>query len=289
MARIILLSFFLSLFCWGQTELSVSADIEISKKNAYTLYDLVVFKQGTSDDLESLKKISVLFLTKKGILEAVKDSGLKTKIVFEDDLKITTTAQVNKLELQRKISNHLTAECNMCIFDIQVHKLPFVNEAVMNFRSTDFDLARGSFMLPLWNSGQTHRAFATGSWKTYKKVAVTNKWLGQGHRLSNGDIKEELKEVTFLNNRLIEVGDLVGRQLARSIPANTIVTRDVLAIEKVVKKGDVVRLLIKDGPFEIEVSALAESDGQEGDSVKVKTNQKTIAAKVLSKDKVVSE
>lgn len=276
-------------FVQAQTELSLLADVEVSTKSEYFLYDLVTFKQGNAEDLETLKKVSVPFLNKKAILEAVKDSGLKAKLIFENTFKVTVTNQINRNELQRKIMNHLTAQCNECTFEIQLYKLPFVNEPNMNFRDSDFELSRGSFMLPLWGQAKSNRTYATGSWRTFKKVALTNKWLGQGQRLTTEDLKEELKEVTFLNNKLIDIKDLVGKQLMRSTPANTIVTRDILVIEKMVKKGDAVSLLIKDGPFEIEIKAQAENDGQEGDSIKVKANQKSITAKVISKDKVVSE
>lgn len=286
---LILVIYLVPYFVWAQAELSLLADVEVSTKSEYFLYDLVTFKQGSAEDLEVLKKVSVPFLNKKAILEAVKDSGIKAKLIFENTFKVTVTNQINRNELQRKIMNHLTAQCNECIFEVQLYKLPFVNEPNMNFRDSDFELSRGSFMLPLWGQTKSNRSYATGSWRTFKKVALTNKWLGQGQRLTTEDLKEELKEVTFLNNKLIDIKDLVGKQLMRSTPANTIVTRDILVVEKMVKKGDAVSLLIKDGPFEIEVKAQAENDGQEGDSIKVKTNQKSITAKVISKDKVVSE
>lgn len=289
MTKILFLLFLLPCFLLAQVEVSVPANVEVMRKAEYTLYDFIVLKEGNSEDLESFKKVSVSFLTKKGILEAIKENDLKTKVIFEDGFKVVTTSQVSRGELQRKINNHLTGECNVCIFEIQIHKVPLVNESSVTFRATDFDISRGSFMLSLAEGAQTGRVYTTGSWRTFRKVPVSNKWLGQGHRVTNDDLKEELKEVTFLNNKLIDAQDLVGKQLSRSIAANTIITRDILTIEKMVKKGDVVRLLIKDGPFEIETSAQAESDGLEGDSVKVKTNQKSVTAKVVSKDKVVSE
>ncbi|OYZ17782.1 MAG: flagella basal body P-ring formation protein FlgA [Bdellovibrio sp. 28-41-41] len=289
MNRFLFLILVMPFLLQAQTEVSLLADVEVSTKTEYTLYDLVSLKQGTSEDLDGLKKISVPFLNKKAILEALKDSGLKTKVIFENTFKITVTNQINRNELQRKITNHLTAQCNECIFEIQTYKLPFVNEPNMNFRDSDFELTRGSFMLPLWGATKANKSYATGSWRTFKKVALTNKWMSQGQRFRTEDLKEELKEVTFLNNKLIDIKDLVGKQLMRSTPANTIVTRDILVIEKMVKKGDIVSLMVNDGPFEIEIKAQAESDGQEGDSIKVKANQKTIMAKVVSKDKVVSE
>tara|TARA_B110001454_G_scaffold219200_1_gene251781 strand:+ start:2800 stop:3669 length:870 start_codon:yes stop_codon:yes gene_type:complete len=289
MIRILFLILAMPFLLQAETEVSLLADVEVSTKSEYSLYDLVTFKQGTSEDLDGLKKIIVPFLNKKAILAAIKESGLKAKVIFENTFKVTTTNQINRNELQRKITNHLTAQCNECIFEIQIYKLPFVNEPNMNFRDSDFEVSRGSFMLPLWGQTKVNKSYATGSWRTFKKVALTNKWMAQGQRLTKEDLKEELKEVTFLNNKLIEIKDLVGKQLMRATPANTIVTRDILVVEKMVKKGDTVRLMVSDGPFEIEIKAQAESDGQEGDSIKVKANQKSIMAKVVSKDKVVSE
>lgn len=289
MIKFLYLIFFLPCLLLAQIEVSLPASSEVSRKSDYSLYDFVVFKQGTSDDLERLKQVKIPFLTKKGILEAIKENDFKIKVTFEDSFKIITASQVNRVELQRKINNHLTAECNVCIFEIQLHKVPLVTEPITNFRASDFEISRGSFLLPLWDAKQSNRFFATGSWRTFRKVPVANKWLPQGHRMLAEDLKEELKEVTFLNSKLVDLQDLPGKQLSRSVAANTIITRDILAIEKVIKKGDVVRLIVKDGPFEIEMNAQAEADGQQGDSIKVKANQKSITAKVLNRDKVVSE
>lgn len=289
MIRFLILFLFMPFFLRAEAEVGLMADVEVSAKSEYTLYDLVTLKQGSSEDLENFKKVIVPFLNKKSILESLKDSGIKAKVIFENSFKVTITNQISRSELLRKVTNHLTVQCNECIFEIQSYKLPFVNEPNMNFRDSDFELVRGSYMLPLWGQNKPNRTYATGSWRTFKKVALTNKWLAQGQRLTVDDLKEELKEVTFLNNKLIATKDLIGKLLMRATPANTIITRDILVVEKMIKKGDSVSLLVKDGPFEIEIKAQAESDGLEGDSIKVKANQKSIVARVLSRDKVVSE
>jgi flagellar basal body P-ring formation protein FlgA len=273
----------------AETEVGLSAEVEVSRKNEYSLYDLVTFKQGSSEDLENMKKVIIPFLTKKAVLEAIKNNAVKTKIIFEDSFKVTTTTQVNRNELQRKVINHLTAECNTCIFEVQIQKLPFVNEATMNFRSSDFELSRGAFMLPLWDSSMKNKFFATGSWRTFKKVSVAGRWLAQGQRLTAEDLRDELKEITYLSNKLVGPHQMLGKMVSRAVPEGAMITRDILTVEKVVKKGDPVRLLVQEGPFEIEISAVAEKDGQEGDTIKVKTNQKSVMARVISKDKVVSE
>lgn len=290
------LSFFIFLIPFillAQVEVSLPALVEVTLKSDYTLYDLAILKQGRTEDLESFKKISISDLTKKGVLEAVKESETKIKTIFEDSFKVLTTKQINRNELQRKVNNHLTAECNTCIFEIQISKLPFVNNPVTIFNPTYFEISRGSFMVPLidnsTNSIQPGRFFATGTWKTFRKVSVTNKWLGQGTRMTSEDLKEELKDVTYIADKLVDRETLIGKQVTRAIASNAIITRDLLIVEKLIRKGDTVRLILRDGPFEIEMNAQAESDGLEGDSIKVKANQKSIAAKVISKDKVVSE
>lgn len=293
MKTILTLLSLLPFLCVAQVEISMPAAIEVTQKSTYSLYDLAILKQGTSEDLEALKKIEVLDLSKKGVLEAIRDSEIKIKTIFEESLKVSAVLQVNKKELLRKINNHLIAQCNTCIYETQISKIPFLNNANMDFRSDEFEKTRGSFMLPLASNDNSivsaSKFFATGSWKTYKKVAVANKWMGQGYRVTGDDLKEELKEVTFLNDKLVERQDLIGKQIVRAVTANTIITRDLLVVEKLIRKGDAIRLILKDGPFEIEMNAQAEADGLEGDSIKVKANQKTITAKVVSKDKVVSE
>ena len=198
MTKILCVLFLMPVFLLAQVEIHLPVEVEVSSKTEYSLYDLVFLKQGTPDELEELKKIPVAFLSKKGILEAVKDSPIKIKSVFENTFKVTVSSQVNKSEMQRKIANHLTAECNTCIFEVQIQKIPFLNETNMSFRSTDFEIHKGSFMLPLWDTKQNSKVYATGTWRTFRKVALSNKWLAQGHRLSNSaDLLPSLATAAF--------------------------------------------------------------------------------------------
>ena len=67
MTRILFTIFLMPILLVAQVEINLPVEVEVSSKTEESLYDLVFLKQGTSEELEELKKVPVGFLNKKGI------------------------------------------------------------------------------------------------------------------------------------------------------------------------------------------------------------------------------
>ncbi|NUM57194.1 MAG: flagellar basal body P-ring formation protein FlgA [Bdellovibrionaceae bacterium] len=283
-------SFFFTQLVFAKMEIALVDEVEVTKKESYSLFDIVYLKKGTALELESLKKIKILDLTKSEIINVVRDNKDKIQLKVNDDFKIKTTKNLSREEGIRKVKNYLLTQCDECIFDIQVTQLTENSMLDFSLSESAFQGSRGSFMIPLKSTTSKLTGWFVGTWKTFKKVPVLNKWVAQKSRVMAEDLKEELKEVTFFMDKILSKEELLGKQVNRALSAGSIITREMIVHEAAVRKGDAVKLILKNGEIEIEVQGFAESDGQYGEKIKIKTGlNKIITGIVSEKGQVVSE
>lgn len=267
----------------------MTPETEVTQKEEYKLFDIVVLKNGTVEDLENLKKIKIDSLTKESVLSAVKEHKENISLTLNEKMDFKLTKSLSKEEGLRKVHNYLTAQCAECIYEIQVSQMPSNPRFDFVFSESLFRSQKGSFLVPLKSAASMTLGWFSGTWKTYKKVPVLNKWLPQNSRVTSEDIKEELKEVTFISDKLIPSEELVGRLTNRALNAGALVTRELLVVEKAIKKGESVKVLVTEGAIEIVLSGTAETEGQIGDQIKIKTANKTLTGKIKDRGQVVVE
>ncbi len=270
-------------------EVYLPAVTEVTQKSSYSLFDILVLKRGTIEELESLKKLRLENLSKEEILRVVKNNKESILLVINEKVEIKQSKSLSKEEAIRKVTNYLTVQCQECIYEVQISQIPDNARFEFIFSESLFRNQKGSFLIPLKTESSTIFGWFSGTWKTFKKVVVLDKWISQNSRLVPQDMKEELKEVTYISDRLANKNELVGRQVKKNLNENTILTRELLIVEKDIKKGDVVKLFLGEGPIEVNLSGIAENDGQVGDYIKVKTPLKNLSGKIIDKGQVKIE
>lgn len=280
---------FFSTLAFAKMEIAILPETEVTQKTEYKLFDLAVLKNGSTEDLELLKKIKVENLDKASILSAVKAHKENITVVLNDKMSFKTSKSLSKEEGVRKVQNYLTAQCAECIYDILVTQIPSNPKFDFVFSESLFRTQKGSFLVPLKSDTSTTLGWFSGTWKTYRKVPVLNKWLPQNSRITSDDVKEELKEITFMSDKLISSEELIGRMTNRALNAGALITRDLLVTEKAVKKGETVKVLVSEGSIEIVLSGIAETEGQIGDQIKIKAQNKMLTGKIKEKGQVVVE
>lgn len=280
---------FFSIVSFAKMEISILPETEVTQKAEYKLFDIVVLKSGTTEDIEQLKKIKIEALDKSSILSAIKSHKENITLMLNEKMEFKQVKSLSKEEGIRKVQNYLVSQCPECIYEIQVSQIPSNPRFDFVFSESLFRSQKGSFLVPLKSDSSTALGWFSGTWKTYRKVPVLNKWLSQNSRITSEDLKEELKEVTFISDKLISSEELVGRLTNRVLNAGALVTREFLVSEKAVKKGETVKVLVSEGPIEIILSGIAETEGQVGDQIKIKTQNKLLTGKIKEKGQVVVE
>ena len=283
------LVFFLSQGLLAKAMIYFPSVIEVTKKENYSFYDIAIFQKGNLNELDELKKVKLEHLSKESILKTSKEFQELFQVKVSESIEFHQTGVFSKAEISRKVQNHLTSGCNECIFEIHLTQFPSNPKIDLLIQDSFFEKKGASFLLPLKSKSEAQVGWVSGTWKNFKKVSVVNKWISQNSRLQVQDLSEELKEVTFINDKIPLTQDIIGKRVQRALSAGTVVTSDVLVVEKDVKKGDSLRVKLINDAIEIETQGIAESDGQVGDTIKIRLHQKNLNAKVVSKNEVIIE
>ncbi|HNQ02925.1 MAG TPA: flagellar basal body P-ring formation chaperone FlgA, partial [Syntrophales bacterium] len=88
---------------------------------------------------------------------------------------------------------------------------------------------------------------------------------------------------TATTGTLAEAGEAVGKKATAGLNAGTEITRQMLRSAPVVKKGEVVRIVLESGPMTISAVGLCQEDGGRGDLIRVQnvSSKKIIFARVM--------
>ncbi|MCX8031329.1 MAG: flagellar basal body P-ring formation chaperone FlgA [Thermodesulfovibrionales bacterium] len=128
--------------------------------------------------------------------------------------------------------------------------------------------------------------------KAYDWVVMSNKAKKKGDYLDMTDVYPVLLDVSKIPNGAInKVEDVVGRQLNRSISANYPITASLLYEQKVVKKGQLVFLVIESPYFIIRTTGELKNTTSVGDKAKVinLSSKKVITGKLVNENTVKVE
>jgi len=88
---------------------------------------------------------------------------------------------------------------------------------------------------------------------------------------------------TATSGVVTDVGEVMGKKATTRINPGTEITKYMLRAVPVVKKGEVVRIVLESGPMMISAIGLCEEDGGRGDLIRVQntSSKKTVFARVM--------
>jgi flagellar basal body P-ring formation protein FlgA len=116
-------------------------------------------------------------------------------------------------------------------------------------------------------------------------VVVSSRELGRDAVIGPGDVKVVRKWFDTLPvNRLSDIQDVLGKRITSRVNPNTEIVRNMLRTIPLVKKGEMVRILLENGPMSIVATGLSQEEGGRGDIIKVQnmTSKKIIYARVMA-------
>lgn len=120
------------------------------------------------------------------------------------------------------------------------------------------------------NTGRSWTLYVPVQLDAYVDVPVTARPLSRGTILGSGDLQIARHGIKQLPaGYLVEIHQALGKQLSRSLVAGEVVTLNVIAAPRLVRRGQLVGLLAQGPGIDVRSSGKALSDGVEGDRVKV--------------------
>lgn len=290
MRKSVLLSLlFVSQIAFAKSEITLSSAIEVSPREVITAYDIVEGRNLSEATLTDLKDIELGNAQTKTIskLEIIKKfRGLDSNFRLPAEVKILRSkSNVSRLEIERKIMNHLLAKCGTCEYRIQINSVP---QNLLTDWELDMnvDFNKSTVMIPVFSaSSSDKKGWVVVDLKKYANVPVLNRALKIGDVITEDAVITEMRLMQSYQDAITDVKSVIGMQAARFLTAGQMLASRDLKREQILRKGQMVKAIFGVDALEISISAQAEEAGAVGDVIKVKNidSQKMFAAKIIDR------
>lgn len=123
----------------------------------------------------------------------------------------------------------------------------------------------------------------------FDQVVVANRFLDKGTILSAADLKTERRELSALTGGYETVPDrLIGRQSRRALTAGTVIGSQDLKAVPLIKQGETVTLVSRQGGMEVRSSGIALGDADLGQRIRVRneTSKRVVEGTVTASHQV---
>jgi flagella basal body P-ring formation protein FlgA len=283
---------FFPMVVWAQKqqpEITFSSAIEISPRSIITAFDVAETRNMTDEMANQLKAIQLGDANTIRIEKNQLTSKLRTmraKFILPSEMKFLKSRHpVSRMELERKIKNHITKTCGDCDIQIQISSVPMNVTADWEL-DLNVDLTKTSVMIPIRSLNQTDKkGWVVGEIKRYQQVPVLNRAVKMGDVITPDLVSVEKRLLTNPREVIMTVAQMMGMQAARYINAGQTLAYADLKKEQVMKKGQMVKAIAGHTFFEVSISAQVEEAGAIGDVIRIKNldSQKVVAARVIDK------
>jgi flagella basal body P-ring formation protein FlgA len=120
--------------------------------------------------------------------------------------------------------------------------------------------------------------------EVFTDVVVSTRGIMRDTVIGSDDVTVTSKwKDTAATGILTDAAEVIGKKAVMRLNAGTEITRTMLRSAPVVKKGEVVRIVLESGPMVISAVGLCQEDGGKGDLVRVQnmSSKKIIFARVM--------
>ncbi len=123
------------------------------------------------------------------------------------------------------------------------------------------------------------RCSGSRPWKVYVPVNVTEprpvlvavRSLPRDHVLGPGDLVTEERDVSRLpRGYVVDLSRLVGRRLSRPVASGSVLTPSMIEEQTIVRRGQSVTLVVRNGGFNVAMAGTALADGVRGERIRVR-------------------
>lgn len=107
--------------------------------------------------------------------------------------------------------------------------------------------------------------------KIFMEVPVAVKTIFRGTVIQEDDIKIEKKDITnYHGSDILNIEEIIGKKVRNNVPADAVIVRLSIENEKVINRGDKVKIVVESGAIKIFAAGEALQDGATGDLILVK-------------------
>jgi flagella basal body P-ring formation protein FlgA len=238
--------------------------------------------------------------TNRAVAEAVRNNQLASSLGFQIPHKVVVENrgyEVSDETIRQELTARWKSLCTDCEIVIKNLQLPVISPDFANtpwFIENDEKIPHGYFAQKLIfarTDGRPAIYWVNGQLELRRKVPVLSHSVPGGVRLNSDDYQFEWKDVTYATDTAPDAAQIVGQQTRTMMNAGEIVWRGSLVREKAVLHGEIVRVVVGAGSWQISMQAKTEQDGFIGDTVNMRNLQtnKIISGRVTGRGEVEVE
>ena len=254
---------------------------------------------------DSLKqKVENILISKGKLPDKVEKRTVYTKLINyginhfnvtgpNQVLILKKRAKSNNLYLKRRIENYVKQQFPYAAsYKITYQKIPNIK----NLNEGRIKIVRygsgfsNSLLLKVYrvkNGKILSQDFAQVFVKVWAKVPVARHFIPRGKLINLSDVKWELREVNYSNHKFVkDPNELIGKKAKYSINPNNVITKNLIMNKIVVKRGDIVKIILNYNYVRVTTVGKAITGGELGKSVRVLNikSRKILIGKVIGDD-----
>ena len=299
------------------TAASASVKIELSEQ---TVIDRDVILLGDigqirGDDPRQVQHIKNIFLGKaplpgkkknidrNQVIYRLKQQGidlLTTQIVMPEEAEIIrrfkkiSPDEIKKIILSFLDKNLPWDKTRVNIKDIRINNEPILPTGTLTYKVVPPPRTDYLGLTPFSVDFSVNGKFVKRSWVTLyievmAEVVVTQKPLGRYKLIDEGDIcLKKMNLAKLPSNVITRYEDVLGKRTRRSIDSNVTLRPDHVELPPLVKRGDIVRIILESQGLKVTALGKAQEKGRRGEMIKVINvdSSRAIYARVLDASNV---
>ncbi len=249
----------------------------------------------TSVEYAKKSKIELLKTLRAELAPFEQECGCDIQLVFARQKDSAKDLEFSLEKVKQVLLSRLQESCSDCVY--QVSNLNILRGQMpkdfskWNLQEDLRDL-RGAAMLRVYFDDQFLNPMVLQGWVRVQRPVVTlKKALAKGSVPNSEDYSVLLKDVTHENKVYSAVGDLLDKELKRSLNEGHDLTLDDLLERQIVKMGAPIAVEIKNGAISVEMTGVAQKSGKLGDRIPIRITktQKQMTAEIIAESRVRSE
>lgn len=282
--------------------------VYVTDVKSISLADIVDKSKMGASDISKLQKVRISnmpeenksvtlssVLVSEALRRNVKDDFTAVRIPSSIEV-YNQKAELNKSVVYDRLLWHWQQLCDNCRVEIKNLILPTIPKELekKDWALQPQDrLPKGSFSEKLIvhdTKGREITYWVRGELKIYKRVPVATRTLFMNSKLKSDDFKWEWRDITFANDGVPTESGLQNMQLRQGIAANQIIWAGSIALEKTVRRGEIVQVKSGGEDWQVSMQAVTEQDGYVGDVISVRNIQtkKIITGEVVGPGEILA-
>ncbi len=260
---------------WAQIQVSFSENINVGKRDAYTWEHLAEF-DGVPEHLQS--ELAKLPLPKTPDIRKIREqiqsiTNAKVLVKIPMHWNLTTENNFSVEEFKRRFANEIKNQCAPCQIDflkIRQEKIKFPQQ--WRFANLNYSTQR-SQLVEIVDETNEQKFWLPVEVKMTGLRAVAAREIKFGEGFNQDTLKLQWVDLTQNKNAIADLQIFSDQKSNRQIHIGEVIQSSYLTAQEVVLRGQNVKLKLAEGPFEIEILAIAEESATLGKYFKLKIPQ----------------